>query len=78
MPNLESLNPNILIFVLIAWEAFWKAIALWKAAKKGDLLWFIAIFFINLFAILPLFYLWKTKQLEETIQQILKFLRLKK
>lgn len=63
--QIPDLGPWILIFVV--WEAFWKATGLWKSAKKGDQLWFIAIFLINLFGILPLFYLWRTKQLEGVI-----------
>lgn len=74
--QIPDLDAFILIFVI--WEAFWKAIGLWKAAKRGDLIWFIAIFVINLFGLVPLFYLWRTKQLKETINSVLKFLRLKK
>lgn len=66
------------IFLLVIWEAFWKAISLWKSAKRGQLKWFIFIFVINSFGILPIFYLWKTKQLEQTVNDALKFLRLKK
>lgn len=73
-PNLGSLG----ILLLIIWEAFWKAMGLWKSAKKGDTLWFAAIFLINLFGIIPLVYLWRSKQLEEAVSDTLKFLRLKK
>jgi len=59
--QLPDLGPAI--FLLIIWEAFWKGIGLWKSAKKGDTLWFIAMFLINLFGIIPIFYLWRTKQL---------------
>ena len=60
--NLPDLGP--VIFLLILWEAFWKGVGLWKAAKKGDLIWFIAMFLINFFGLIPIFYLWRTKQLE--------------
>lgn len=78
MFNWNVPNVGIGIFVLIAWEAFWKAMGLWKAAKKGEKLWFLAIFLINLFGIIPIIYLWKSKQLEEVISDSLKFLHLKK
>lgn len=78
MFNWNIPNIGIGIFVLIIWEAFWKAMGLWKAAKKGDRLWFLAIFLINLFGVIPIIYLWKSKQLEETINDTLKFLHLKK
>lgn len=78
MFNWETFNSSIGFFLLIIWEAFWKGMALWKSAKRGDVFWFIPIFLINLFGIIPIFYLWRTKQLEETINDTLKFLRLKK
>lgn len=65
------------IFVLILWEVFWKGIGLWKAAKKGDLVWFVAMFLINFFGIIPIFYLWRTKQLEVVLQDIQNFFRSK-
>ncbi len=64
---------NIVIFILIFWEIFWKAVGLWKSAKKGALLWFMAIFLINLFGIIPLFYLWRTKQLNEVSKDFQNF-----
>ncbi|MBI3109568.1 hypothetical protein HYZ06_00835 [Candidatus Daviesbacteria bacterium] len=74
-----NFNPAGLgILVLIIWETFWKAMGLWKSAKKGDTLWFTAIFLINLFGIIPIIYLWRSKQLEEVVFNTLKFLHLKK
>lgn len=72
MFNFDVPSPNIAFFLLIIWEAFWKAIALWKSAKRGDLKWFVAIFLINFFGLIPLFYLWRTKQLEEVLRDIFK------
>ncbi len=69
---------SIGIFLIVIWEAFWKAISLWKSARRGQFKWFIPIFVVNSFGILPIFYLWHTKQLENTLTDTLKFLRLKK
>ncbi|MBI2596638.1 hypothetical protein HYW41_00565 [Candidatus Daviesbacteria bacterium] len=63
------------IFILILWEVFWKGIALWKSAKRGDLLWFIAIFLINLFGFIPIFYLWQTKQLGDVFIKFKSFFK---
>lgn len=76
--NWETISTNLGFAFIVIWEAFWKAIALWKSAKRGDLWWFIPIFLINLFGIIPIFYLWRTKQFEETVNDTLRFLRLKK
>lgn len=71
-------NPNSLgILILVIWEAFWKGIGLWKSAKRGEKLWFMAIFLINLFGLIPIFYLWRTKQLAEVITDFKTFFRSK-
>ena len=45
-------------FVLImAWSLLWKGLALWRAAKRGDMWWFIAFLFINTLGILEIIYL---------------------
>lgn len=77
MFNWQMPNLGIGIFVLILWEAFWKGIGLWKSAKRGDTLWFIAMFLINFFGLLPLFYLWKTKQLEPALRDVQHFFKSK-
>lgn len=55
MENLTQYLP-LLIF-LIAWEAVWKVIAMWKAARKNELAWFICLAFINTAGILPIIYI---------------------
>ena len=46
-----------LILLIIAWSAVWKAIALWKCGRNGQLVWFIVIFILNTAGILPILYL---------------------
>lgn len=75
IPNTQI--TQIGIFFLILWETFWKIFGLWKSAKQGDKLWFIAIFVINLFGLVPLFYLWKTKQLNGVFKDTREFIKLK-
>ena len=46
------------IFVgLMIWSLPWKALALWRSAKNGQLAWFIAIFILNTGAILEIIYI---------------------
>lgn len=47
----------ILIYLAILWTLPWKGIALWKAAKKGHKIWFIALFLVNTLAILEILYI---------------------
>ncbi len=68
MFNWQMPDLGILIFIIVIWEAFWKGIGLWKSAKKADQLWFLAIFLINFVGLVPIFYLWKTKQLDGIFQ----------
>ena len=46
-----------IILLLVVFEIVLKGFALWKAAKKDDKYWFIAILVLNTVGILPLVYL---------------------
>ncbi|HLU90867.1 MAG TPA: DUF5652 family protein [Cyclobacteriaceae bacterium] len=45
------------IVLLIIWEAVWKLIAMWKAARNNHLIWFICLAILNTVGILPIIYL---------------------
>ena len=54
----ETAEPFMpLIIIVIIWEAIWKLIAMWKAARKNHLVWFICLALINTAGILPIIYL---------------------
>jgi len=46
-----------ILVLLIFWELIWKAIALWKAGRNNQLVWYIFIFILNTLGILPILYL---------------------
>jgi len=46
-----------LILLMIAWCLPWKGVALWKAVRKNDKWWFIALLVINTLAILEILYI---------------------
>jgi hypothetical protein len=49
--------------ILAVWEGTWKAIALWRAARNGQLAWFICIIIFNTVGILPIIYiLWFSRK----------------
>lgn len=63
----EFLANNQLIAVIIIWTLPWKAVALWKAARRKEMWWFAALLLINTFGILEMFYIfiasrWKNKE----------------
>jgi hypothetical protein len=54
--NLTSLQVTLLI-ALALWEITWKGFALWRAARRHQSYWFVAILIINTVGLLPIIYL---------------------
>lgn len=48
---------SVLVICIIIWEMLWKMIALWRAARKQQLVWFIVLGLVNTVGILPIIYL---------------------
>jgi hypothetical protein len=59
----EWLAQLILFFVI--WDSSWKAIALWKAARNNDVVWFVFIAVLNTLGILPIIYIILSKKMYE-------------
>ncbi len=51
--------PLVMSFILVValWSLLWKGLALWRAAKRGDMWWFIALLILNTAGILEIIYL---------------------
>ncbi len=47
-----------IIIILVLWTLCWKAMALWRAARKGDKPWFIVLMIVNTLGILEIFYIY--------------------
>lgn len=45
------------IIILAVWDAVWKLIAMWKAARVNHLAWYICIAIFNTIGILPIIYI---------------------
>ena len=45
------------LIIAVLWTLPWKMVALWKVARRGERGWFVALFFINMLAILEIFYI---------------------
>ena len=45
------------LVIVALWSLFWKGLALWHAARRGDAGWFVAILLINALGILEIIYL---------------------
>jgi len=51
-----KLNKLWIIAFFVLWELAWKALALWKAAQNRKMAWFITLFVLPTFGLLPIFY----------------------
>lgn len=45
------------LIILVLWTIAWKGMALWRAARRGDTIWFIVMLLINTLGILEIIYL---------------------
>jgi len=55
MINLETISPIIIAITL--WTIPWKGYALWKAARKKHMIWFIVLLLISTAALLEIAYI---------------------
>jgi hypothetical protein len=56
---------HCILIPLILWDATWKIIAMWRAARNKHLAWFICIAIFNTVGILPIIYLLTNKKKQE-------------
>lgn len=62
-------------WILLVWSLVWKMIALWKAAGRRQLVWFIILFVVNTSGILEIAYIfWLSKYPLDKDQVFLKWL----
>ena len=57
-----------LIILDLIWEAVWKGIAMWRAARNGHIVWFICILIFNTLGILPIIYIFAFSKRKKTEQ----------
>jgi uncharacterized membrane protein YiaA len=62
----EIINNQTLITVIILWDVLWKGFALWKAAKRNEKGWYVAILILNTVGILPICYLFLKKDVNKS------------
>lgn len=63
---LTWLMPLILIYVL--WDSVWKLIAMWKAGRNNEPVWFVCLAIFNTMGILPIIYILLNKSKTEEKQ----------
>jgi len=57
--NIFSSGGNSLVYALIiaVWTLPWKGVALWRAVKRKETAWFVALLVLNTLAILEIIYI---------------------
>ena len=60
-----------LLIILLIWELVWKGIALWKAGRDDQLVWFVCLLIFNTIGILPIVYLFffQKKRVATTVRR---------
>jgi hypothetical protein len=53
------MDKNLVLTLVIAaiWTIPWKGVALWKAARRGEKIWFVILLLVNTLAILEILYI---------------------
>jgi hypothetical protein len=55
---MASILENYWILIpLIVWTLVWKGIALWKSARRSEMVWFVALLVLNTLGILEIIYI---------------------
>jgi type IV secretory pathway TrbD component len=56
---MDSIDKNLLLAIILAaaWTIPWKGVALWRAARRGEKIWFIVMLVVNTLAILEILYI---------------------
>lgn len=52
-----SSNQVTILTLLILWELVWKGLALWRAGRNNQKVWFVVLLVVNSFGILEIVYL---------------------
>jgi hypothetical protein len=55
--NANSIYFNLILLLIVLWTIPWKGVALWKAARNGSKIWFMAILLLNTVAVLEILYI---------------------
>lgn len=52
------------MLIVLVWSLFWKGLALWHSARRGEYWWFLALLVVNTVGILELVYLFAFAKLK--------------
>ncbi len=58
--------PFLGILPLLLWSLAWKGWALWLAARRGEMVWFVVLLVVNTFGLLDIFYIFAVAKRSDT------------
>ncbi|OGV96329.1 hypothetical protein A2W24_01305 [Microgenomates group bacterium RBG_16_45_19] len=77
MPEFIRLSQySFLVSLLLIWSLFWKGLALWQAANRRHLTWYLLILVINSLGILEIAYIFYLHRFDLKSTELLKFIHL--
>ena len=69
---MDEITLTILILLAWIWTIPWKGVAMWKAAKKNHIVWFIVFLIVNTIGILEILYIYIFSKLGKKKQEVKK------
>ena len=69
MDQLNIILSNQPLFLLIlVWSLIWKGLALWRAARRQEKVWYVILLVLNTVGIAEIIYLLVTREKEKAIK----------
>jgi hypothetical protein len=68
--DLTSMSTPFLVG-LVVWEMVWKGFGLWRAGRRNQPAWFFLMFILNTAGILPIVYLFITREKKQKMQKVI-------
>jgi len=65
MGQIWTPTSHVLLYALLVWSLVWKGLAMWRAAKRNDKIWYIVFLIVNLLGIPEIIYLIVTNKKKE-------------
>ena len=57
MSMFKGFEDLVILILMVLWTLPWKGVALWRASRRGEKKWFIALLILNILAVLDILYI---------------------
>ena len=57
---IESIMPQwvaVVVPIVVVWDLVWRGMAMWRAGRRNEPVWFVCLLVFNTIGILPIIYL---------------------